>query len=390
VSPQAAARRVREAVRAQLAAGLAAGVFPGAVAAVARGPRLLVHEAVGHAQVVPRPLPMTTAAVFDLASLTKPVATTTVVLQLCAEGALDLDARVATYLARSPGGWAARATLRHLLAHTAGLAAWEMLYLPGPRRPGGRRAGACRSVAEAVARIAASRAPAPAGARIEYSDLGFVVLGRIAERAAGEPLDRCVRRRVLAPLGMAASRFAPPAAWRPRCAATEVGNAYERARAAALGLGRRFRWRTRVIRGQVHDGNAWYVGRGVAGHAGLFGTAADLARFGAAMLRGGAFAGARVLPASAVAEATRDQTPGLGPAARGLGWALAGWPFAGRRASPRAYGHTGFTGTSVLIDPARDLVVVLLTNRVHPRADSEAIVAFRPAFHDAVMEAVDG
>jgi CubicO group peptidase (beta-lactamase class C family) len=383
-------RRVRDAVRAQLAAGLASGVFPGAVAAVARGPRLLVHEAVGHAQVVPRRAPMTTAAVFDLASLTKPVATTTVVLQLCAEGVLDLDARVATYLGRAPGGWAARATLRHLLAHTAGLAPWEMLYLPGSRRSGGRRARACRSVAEAVARIAASRAPAPVGARIEYSDLGFIVLGYIAERAAGEPLDRCVRARVLTPLGMRASRFAPPVAWRPRCAATEVGNAYERDKAAALGLGRRFRWRTRVIRGQVHDGNAWYVGRGVAGHAGLFGTAADLARFGAAMLRGGAFAGVRVVPASAVAEATRDQTPGLGPAARGLGWALAGWPFAGRRASPRAYGHTGFTGTSVLIDPARDLVVVLLTNRVHPRADSEAIVPFRPAFHDAVMEAVDG
>ncbi|MDR7513029.1 MAG: serine hydrolase domain-containing protein, partial [Armatimonadota bacterium] len=142
MSREPAARRVREAVRVHLTAGLAAGVFPGAVVAVARGPHLLVHEAFGYAQVIPRPLPATRETVFDLASLTKPVATATVVLQLCAEGALDLAACVASYLPRSRGAWAARATLRHLLAHTAGLAAWEMLYLPGPRRPGGRRAPA--------------------------------------------------------------------------------------------------------------------------------------------------------------------------------------------------------------------------------------------------------
>jgi CubicO group peptidase (beta-lactamase class C family) len=189
---------------------------------------------------------------------------------------------------------------------------------------------------------------------------------------------------------MRSSRFAPPSAWRARCAATEVGNAYEREKAASQGLGRSFAWRMRVIRGQVHDGNAWHVGQGVAGHAGLFGTAADVLGFGRTMLDKGILGDVRILPEVAVAEATRNQTPGLGPQPRGLGWGLKGWPFTGFRASERAYGHTGFTGTSILIDPARELVVVLLTNRVHPNADSDAMLSFRPAFHDTVIEALDG
>jgi CubicO group peptidase (beta-lactamase class C family) len=390
VRSDAVGRRVRDALRAQIAGGIALGVFPGAVAAVAQGPRVLACEAFGDAQVVPRRAPMTPETVFDLASLTKPVATATAVLQLWARGALDLDARVTAWLPRFAQGGKARATLRHLLTHTAGLPAWEMLYLPGPRRASGVRARPCGSVVGAIARICATPAAAPPGTRVVYSDLGFVVLGRLVEQAGGERLDRYVRRRVLAPLGMRWTRFAPPPSWRARCAATEVGNAYERAKAASQHLGRRFAWRTRVIRGQVHDGNAWHVGRGVAGHAGLFGTAADLLRFGRAMLGGGALGRVRILPTATVAEATRNQTPGLGPQPRGLGWGLKGWPFCGRRASDRAYGHTGFTGTSILVDPARDLVVVLLTNRVHPSADSDAILPFRPGFHDAVIEALDG
>lgn len=386
----AAGRRVRDAVRAQIAAGMAQGVFPGAVVAAAQGRRTLVHAAFGHAQIVPRRTPMTTETVFDLASLTKPVATTTVVLQLWARGILDLDAPVAAWLPQFAQGGKEQATLRHLLTHTAGLPAWEMLYLSGPRGATGVRWHACRSVGQAVARICATPAEAPPGTRIEYSDLGFIALGRIVEQATGEPLDRCVRRQVLAALDMRSSRFAPPPAWRARCAATEVGNIYEREKAAAQGLGGRFAWRTRVIRGQVHDGNAWHVGQGVAGHAGLFGTAADVLRFGRAMLGRGGLGDVRILPAAVAAEATRNQTLGLGPQPRGLGWGLKGWPFAGTRASDQAYGHTGFTGTSILLDPGRELVIVLLTNRVHPCADADAMLQFRPAFHDAVIEALDG
>jgi CubicO group peptidase (beta-lactamase class C family) len=389
-----AAARVDRAVRAAIADGLARRVFPGAVVAVRHEGRWLVHAAFGHAQVVPRPRPMTVEAVFDLASLTKPLATTAVALHLWGCGLLDLDAPVGAMLPAFGRGQHARVTVRHLLAHTAGLRAWEPLYLPAPRPrgrshpPGGARARGCRTVAQAVRRIAATPPVAPPGARVEYSDLGFIVLGHLLERLAGAPLDVLVRRLVARPLGLHTLRFRPPASW--RCVATEAGNAYERQRAAAQGLGARFRWRTHVLRGEVHDGNAWYVGRGVAGHAGLFGTAADVAWLGQTWLDGGAAGGARVLPAGVVREAVRDQAPGLQPGRRGLGWALAGWPFAGRRASSGAFGHTGFTGTSVLVDPARALVVVLLTNRVHPSAANDRILAFRPAFHDAVLEACDG
>ncbi|MDR7482500.1 MAG: serine hydrolase domain-containing protein [Armatimonadota bacterium] len=375
-------------MRAAIADGLARGVFPGAVVAVRQEGRWLAHAAFGRAQVVPRPRPMTLDAVFDLASLTKPLATAAVVLDLWSRRRLDLDAAVAVYLPAFGHGAHAAVTVRHLLVHTAGLPAWEPLYLPAAGAPRGLRHRACRTVAEATRRIAATPLAAPPGARVEYSDLGFIALGYLVERVAGEPLDRLVRRLVARPLGLRTLRYRPPASW--RCVATETGNAYERQRAAEQGLGARFRWRTHVLRGEVHDGNAWYVGRGVAGHAGLFGTAADVARAGEAWLGGGVADGARLLPAEVIAEATRDHTGDAQPGRRGLGWALAGWPFAGRRASPAAFGHTGFTGTSLLVDPARALVIVLLTNRVHPSASGEAIVAFRPAFHDAVIEACDG
>jgi CubicO group peptidase (beta-lactamase class C family) len=382
------AARVREAVRAAIADGIAQGVFPGAAVAVRQEGRWLVHAAFGRAQVVPRPRPMTPDAVFDLASLTKPLATTAVALRLWSQGRLDLEAPVAAYVPAFRAGEHAAVTVRHLLAHTSGLPAWEPLYLPAAQAPRGPRGRACRSMAQVARRIAATPLAAPPGARVEYSDLGFIVLGHLLEQVAGAPLDVLVQRLVARPLGLGTTRFRPPASW--RCVATEAGNAYEQQRAAALGVGRGFRWRTHVLCGQVHDGNAWYAGGGVAGHAGLFAAAAEVARLGQAWLDGGAADGARLLPAEVIREATRDHAHGRAPGRRGLGWALAGWPFAGRRASPAAFGHTGFTGTSLLVDPARALVVVLLTNRVHPSASGEAILAFRPAFHDAVIEACDG
>ncbi|TMJ03138.1 MAG: hypothetical protein E6H01_05675 [Bacillati bacterium ANGP1] len=179
----------------------------------------------------------------------------------------------------------------------------------------------------------------------------------------------------------------PPAAWRPRCVATEAGNEFERAAAGEEGAG--FRWRTRVICGEVHDGNSYYLYHGVAGHAGLFSTAEDVGRFGQVMLDGGAAPHGAVLAQTTVAEATRDHTGGLEDA-RGLGWRCRrGSAFMGVRVSPAAFGHTGFTGTSLLVDPRGALVVVLLTNRVHPRATTTAIESFRAQFHDAVIEAME-
>ncbi len=385
--PQAAAR-MREAVRGQLADGLARGIFPGAVAAVVRARAWLALEAAGHAQVLPQRRSIAVDTIFDLASLTKPLATTTAILQLCARGLIELDAPVATYIPAFAHGGKAAATVRHLLTHTSGLPAWEMLYLPGTNRPDGSRLPACASMADAVARICATPVTAPPGTKVEYSDLGFILLGYLVSQRSGESLDTYTRRHLTRPLALRWMRFTPPLSWRSRCAATEVGNAYERSRAAEHNLGRSFHWRTHLLRGEVDDGNAYHLGRGVAGHAGLFGTAAEVARVGVMLLHGGAGHGVRILSPAIIAEATHDQTPGLDPGGRGLGWAVAQDWF-GRRASGAAYGHTGFTGTSLLLDPARDLVIVLLTNRVHPRADSMAIAEFRPLFHDAVFEALD-
>jgi len=343
---------------------------------------------VGFAQIVPRRRLVEAHTIFDLASLTKPLATTTAILQLCTRGLLELDAPVAAYLPSFTKTERAMITIRHLLKHTSGLPAWEMLYLPSPRRPDGSRAAACDSIAEAVERISATPTSTPPGVKVEYSDLGFIVLGHLVALLGTEALDVYTHHHIARPLGLRSLRFRPPASWRRSCAATEVGNAYERARAADQGLPDGFRWRTHLLCGEVDDGNAYYVGDGVAGHAGLFGTAHDVARIGQTQLKGGILDGHRILPATLIADATVNQTPGLAENGRGLGWAVSQAWF-GRRASTAAFGHTGFTGTSVLIDPAREAVVVLLTNRVHPSAESNAIVEFRPAFHDAVLDALD-
>jgi CubicO group peptidase (beta-lactamase class C family) len=384
------ARHLREVVPALTADAIERGVFPGAVVAVIRGRERLVFQAFGHAQVVPWRRPMTVNTVFDMASLTKPIATTTAVLQLSERGLLDLDERVAAYLPAFAAGGKSRVTIRHLLNHTSGLPAWELLFLAGATAGGRPGARPCRSITSAVARICEIPVDRPPGREVVYSDLGFIVLGHLVERLAQTTTGAYTDRFIFGPLAMRHTRFTPPRTWWPRCAATEEGNAYERVKAAEQGMGRWFAWRTHVLRGQVHDGNAWHVGRGVAGHAGLFSTAADVTRFAQAMLRGGALAGRRVLSPESIAEATRDQTPGLNPGRRGLGWALSGQTFFGTRASPSAFGHTGFTGTSLLIDPERELTVVLLTNRVHPSAQGAGLLEFRPAFHDAVIDAVDG
>jgi len=380
--------RFRNTVRDQLQDGLTRGIFPGAVACVVTGQRVLALEAAGFAQIIPRRRPVEADTIFDLASLTKALATTTAILQLCARGLLELDAPVAAYLPSSANSEHATITIRHLLTHTSGLPAWEMLYLPSPQRADSRRAPASTSIAEAVERIGSTPTSSPPGAKVDYSDLGFIVLGHLVALLGSEALEVHTKHHIAHPLGLRTLRFRPPTSWRRRCAATEVGNAYERARAAEQGLPDGFRWRTHLLCGEADDGNAYYVGDGVAGHAGLFGTAHDVARIGQMLLHGGVLNRCRILPATLIADATIDQTHGLAGGGRGLGWAVS-QPWFGQRVSAGAFGHTGFTGTSVLIDPSREVVIVLLTNRIHPSAESNAIVEFRPVFHDAVLDALD-
>ena len=328
-----------------------AGQTPGVVALVGRGAEVLCHVAVGHRAFAPKPLPMKLDTVFDLASLTKPVATATALMQLLDAGLIGLRDPVSQYVPWSDPDGAPTATLRHLLTHTAGLPAWlpyhERLAAEGKPLPEDDLA-----LREAVvADICALPREALPGERFVYSCLGFIVLADIIRRVTGLRLDEYCARNLWPQLGMTGTCFNPPAAICKRCAATEQ-----------LPAG--------PLLGVVHDENARLL-NGVGGNAGLFGTAADLARFCRMMLNSGLARGGRVLSLAAVQTMTAPQsrTPrGSEHDTRGLGWDLDtdySPSLRGDYFSPRSYGHSGYTGTSIWLDPDCDGYAILLTNRVH-------------------------
>ncbi len=333
------------------------GDIPGAVAIVGRrGLPDVGPVAVGRAAVQPEPRPMTADTVFDLASLTKVVGTAMACWACIERGRLRLDDQVAALL---PGFATAGVRVRHLLTHTSGLPAWRDLRAAG-RDPAERLAAALREPAVQ-----------PPGRAVVYSDLGFIALGALLEAVAGVPLPELARREVFAPLGMGETCWLPPAAWLPRIAATE--------------------WSAEVggwVWGSVHDENARALG-GVAGHAGLFATAADVARLGRALLEGGRGVlsprTVAVMSANATADLNEDRT--LGWQARGRGGNSAG-----DLMSKSAFGHTGFTGTCLWVDPGLGLHAVLLTNRVHlgREATAAAILRLRARFHNAIVAAMQG
>ena len=298
-------------------------------------------------------------SIYDLASLTKVVGTATAAMILYDEGRLELDARVSKYLPAFSGGPKDDVTVRHLLTHTSGLPAGRDL----------RRLASSPWEARNV--VMASSLTCKPGACQVYSDIGADVLGFAVEAIAGQGLDAFLEERVFTPLGMNDTHFRPDAALRDRIAPTEVSSP-----------------RGYPVRGEVHDENAWALG-GVAGHAGLFSTAADLSLFAQMMLNGGTYNGVRIVSDSAVGRFTA-RTSGT----RALGWDTSdGEGAAGIHMGAKAYGHTGFTGTSLWIDPERELFVVLLTNRVHaPRARRPArvIADVRADLADAaVLSVVD-
>jgi uncharacterized protein YbbC (DUF1343 family)/CubicO group peptidase (beta-lactamase class C family) len=331
--------------------------FPGAVLAVGKGGSLVHLRAFGHLSYDADAPAVAADTLYDLASLTKVVATTTAAMILVDEGRLDLDRPVSSYLPDFCDGGRERVTVRHLLAHASGLPAWSPIY---------------RGTAGALAHIEAAALEYEPGTQSVYSDLGVILLGAVLERAAGEPLDAFVARRVFAPLGMTDTVYCPDEAHRVRIAPTELDP-----------------WRGGVLRGVVHDENAYAMG-GVAPHAGLFAPAGDLARFAQMMLNGGVYAGRRLVSASTVALFTRraNLPPG---SSRALGWDTpSDDSSAGSFVSPRAFGHTGFTGTSIWIDPERALYVILLTNRVHLTRQNDRVREARPMVMDAVLRALAG
>lgn len=320
--------------------------LPGAVVLVGRRDRILYQKAFGYRALAPAPEPMTLDTIFDLASLTKVLATTTSVMVLVEQGKIRLSDRVATYIPGFERYGKADITVRHLLTHVSGLRpdvdlaeAWV---------------GAEKAIALAIDEVPMSRP----GEKFVYSDINFVLLGDIVRRVSGLPLDRFARERIFEPLGMKDTAFNPHASLLPRIAPTESCTRYGW---PCQGLD------MTMLRGVVHDPTARRMG-GVAGHAGLFGTAADLATFCRMLLDGGTHDGTRVLSPLSVEKMTSPATPELEPNTRGLGWDIDS-AFSSNRGELLpigSYGHTGFTGTSIWIDPTTEVFVVFLSNRVHP------------------------
>jgi CubicO group peptidase (beta-lactamase class C family) len=335
---------------------IAAGAVPGAVVLVGRRDEILYRRAFGNRELSPAPRAMTEDTIFDLASLTKVVATGTAVLQLVETHRLALDEPAAAYWPAFAANGKAGITIRQLLAHASGLRA-DL----DTRRPWSGYAAGLRKIEQERP----VRAP---GTGTIYSDVNFQALGELVRRVSGLTLDEYSRRFIFGPLSMRDTGFCPPPGLRPRIAPTG-------------------QLRGAAIAGTVNDPTACRMG-GVAGNAGLFGTADDLARFARMMLGGGSLDGARILAPETVALMTAPQGPAGGSGARGLAWDL-DTPFGGARGEPAiVYGHSGYTGTSLWIDPASGTYVVILSNRVYPDGRGDA----RPLRREvaAVVEAALG
>lgn len=327
---------------------------PGAVLIVGHDGHVIYRKAYGWRALEPHREVMTLDTIFDLASLTKVIVTTTAVMQLVEQGKVRLNDPVAKYLPEFGQNGKEDITLRQLLTHYSGLepdldleTMWE-----------GK---------ETAYRMAFAVTPQdPAGARFSYSDINFIVLGALVERVSGETLDEYAIRHIFVPLKMTHTRFVPPAAWRAKIAPTQYDE------------------NEHMLRGVVHDPTARRMG-GVAGHAGLFSTADDLAKFAQALLNGGE----RILSALSVEKMTRPEQPPTAPVLRGFGWDIDS-PFSTNRGAllpVGGYGHTGFTGTSMWIDPTTQTYIILLTNAVHPRGKENAI-ALRSKVATAVAAAL--
>ena len=344
--------------------GIADKAFPGATLAVGYRGKVVIH-AFGKLSYDAKVAATAPATMYDIASLTKVVVTTTLVAKL-AEGdfavPLDLDAKIERYLPEWASGpnaeWRHRVTVRHLLTHTSGLPPFKEYW------------STSKSKQDTLTKIFAEPLEYEPGTKEVYSDLGIILMAEIIERLTGRTLDDLAKSFIFSPLGMKDTMYRPPKKLWPQIAPTEFDK----------------NLRHRLVQGEVHDENAFAIG-GVSGHAGVFGTAPDLAAFCQILLNGGVYAHQRILRRATIAQFTTPQQ--LSGGARTLGWAVpTEGGSSGHYFSAHSFGHTGFTGTSIWIDPDRQLFVVLLTNRVHPTRENTKIQQVRPALHDAVMQAL--
>ena len=352
-----AARLVEEAIE--------DGAAPGAVVLVARRGQIVLERAFGHMSYDDGAEGMRVDTIFDLASLTKIFVTTTLSMIFYERDLLDLESPVSAYIPEFRGEDKDRVLVKDLLAHSGGLLWWTELYMEFEGQPPEK---ARRVYIEAICEMPLDYSPR---SKTSYSDLGILLLGEILERVSGKPLDVMAQEEVFDPLGMDDTMFRPPESLLGRIAPTEQDA-----------------WRGRVVHGEVHDENAFGLG-GLAPHAGLFSTASSLAPFPQMYLNGGAYNGRRIVNAETIELFTTRAE--LAPnSSRALGWDTPSErSSSGAYFSAASYGHTGFTGTSMWIDPERELFALLLTNRVHPTRENRKLYDVRPKFHDAVMKAID-
>lgn len=359
------------------------GIFPGAVLAVRFRGQSVYQRAFGHAALIPEREPASLETIYDLASLTKPLATTTAVLCLVQDGRLGLDDPLADFFPEFKDRAVGRVKVFHLLNHSSGLPAWRPLYLLisdcEQTTPGFLGSDAARQMA--IDCIGREPLVYPTGSRCLYSDLGFILLGILVERLSGCSLAVFCRKRVYDPVGAEALFFLSAGA------VVGGGAAIGSSDLANVAPTERDSWRGRLLRAEVHDENAYALG-GIAGHAGLFGTASAVLRVSGCWLQ--SYLGRNgLLRTDLVRKFTaRQSTTG---ASWGLGWDTPSAPSSsGAHFSSHSFGHLGFTGTSIWIDPVYELEVVLLSNRVHPTRCNTGIQQFRPFIHDVVSKEVLG
>jgi serine-type D-Ala-D-Ala carboxypeptidase len=363
-----------DSISSMLAGRIAAGDFPSAVYVVAERASVRLADALGLAVKDKEEHAATLDTIYDLASLTKPLVTGLLSALLLERGAMKLDERVASYLQEFDTNDKRAITVSQLLTHTSGLPAWRPLYLIA----GGDK----ERVLQAIANETLESQP---GTHVRYSDLGFITLGFLLQRLSNAPLAEIARREIFEPLKLQRTFFNPDKAFMTEMAACEMGNAYER-ETCGDAQAESYAWRENLIWGEVHDGNAHFLG-GAAGHAGLFSTARETLRIATQFFAGHT----ELFKPETCALFRTNLTEGM-EEARSLGWQLAATrdSTAGASLPPESFGHLGFTGTSCWNDPVRERTFILLTNRTHARSlPFVNINSVRRRFHTLAVEALD-
>ncbi len=344
--------------------GISLKAFPGAVVLVVRHGVVVKNSAYGFAAEyingnfvkMANPVPMHTDTIFDIASLTK-LFTAVAAMKLYEEGKLSLDMPVAKYIPQFASHGKEKVTIRMLLTHTSGFEPGIPLWKEN------------KSIDERIQTVYNHPLQNPPGTVYQYSDLNMITLGKVIQTVSGEPLDEFIRRNITVPLRMKDTMFNPPASSRQRIAATEYQP-----------------WTKRgMVWGQVHDENAWSLG-GVSGHAGIFSTAYDLAIFSQMILNGGSYDGVQILKPETVRLMEEVQT--LAGHEHALGWEINQPWYMGGLASTETFGHTGFTGTSIVVDKKDDVICIFLTNRVHPVRTGPSINPYRAGVADDVAQSI--